>query len=242
MIHLYVHHITQGGRVLNNKKSVTAVILVAGNSTRFGKNRNKNFELINGKEILLYSLEAFNNNKLVDDIIIAGKSTELETIKQMASKVSMNKPLSFVVGGYTRQESVYNCIKTTNSDIVIIHDGARPMIKDRFVTECINAMNEFKGVTVGVKSKDTIKITDDNGIVKETTVRKNTWLIQTPQCFDRNKLLEMHEKFMGDESVTDDCMLMERSGEKVKIIEGDYSNIKVTTFDDINLVKGYLNI
>lgn len=241
MIYLYVHHITQGGKVLNNK-SVTAVILVAGNSTRFGQNRNKNFEVINGKEILLYSLEVFDNNKFVNDIIIAGKENEMDIIKQIVSKVTINKQLSFVVGGNTRQESVYNCIKTTSSDIVIIHDGARPMIKDRFVTECIDTMNEFKGVTVGVKSKDTIKITDDNGIVKETTVRKNTWLIQTPQCFDRKKLIEMHEKFMGDESVTDDCMLMERSGEKVKLIEGDYSNIKVTTFDDINLVKGYLNI
>ena len=241
MIHLYVHHIIQGGKVLNNK-SVTAVILVAGNSTRFGQNRNKNFEVINGKEILLYSLEVFDNNDFVDDIIIAGKENEMEIIKQIAAKTILTKPLKFVVGGSSRQESVYNCIKTTSSDIVIIHDGARPMIKDKFVTECIDAMNEFKGVTVGVKSKDTIKITDDNGIVKETTVRKNTWLIQTPQCFDRKKLIEMHEKFMGDESVTDDCMLMERSGEKVKLIEGDYSNIKVTTFDDINLVKGYLNI
>lgn len=225
-----------------NNKSVTAVILVAGNSTRFGRNRNKNFEVINGKEILLYSLEVFDKNDLVDDIIIAGKENEMEIIKQMASKIILTKPLRFVVGGSSRQESVYNGIKTTSSDIVIIHDGARPMIKDKFVTECIDAMNEFKGVTVGVKSKDTIKITDDNGIVKETTVRKNTWLIQTPQCFDRKKLIEMHEQFMGDESVTDDCMLMERSGEKIKLIEGDYSNIKVTTFDDINLVKGYLNI
>ena len=225
-----------------NNKSVTAVILVAGNSTRFGQNRNKNFEVINGKEILLYSLEVFDNNYLVDDIIIAGKENEMEIIKQIVSKTILTKPLRFVVGGSSRQESVYNCIKTTSSDIVIIHDGARPMVKDKFVTECIDAMNEFKGVTVGVKSKDTIKITDDNGIVKETTARKNTWLIQTPQCFDRKKLIEMHEQFMGDESVTDDCMLMERSGEKVKLIEGDYSNIKVTTFDDINLVKGYLNI
>ena len=74
----------------------------------------------------------------------------------------------------------------------------------------------------------------------ETTLRKNTWVIQTPQCFDRELLLEMHEKFKGDETVTDDCMLMERSGSEVKLIEGEYSNIKVTTYDDVNLVKGYL--
>ena len=224
------------------KNNVTAIILVAGNSTRFGKNRNKNFEIINGKEILLYSLEAFNSNKYVENIIIAGKADEMDKIKGISSKVILNKPLNFIVGGNTRQESVYNCIKETGSKIVIIHDGARPMIKDRFITDCIEAMKNFKGVTIAVKSKDTIKITDDDGIVKETTLRKNTWVIQTPQCFDREKLLEMHEKFMGDETVTDDCMLMERSGEKVKLIEGDYSNIKVTTFDDMNLINGYLNI
>lgn len=227
---------------MNNNKSVTAIILVAGNSTRFGQNRNKNFELVNNKEIILYSLEMFNNNKYIDDIIIACKSDELEKIREISSKIIMNKPLKFIIGGASRQESVYNCIKSTSADIVIIHDGARPMIKDKFITDCIQAMDEFKGVSIAVKSKDTIKITDDNGIVKETTLRKNTWVIQTPQCFDRVNLLKMHEKFMGDETVTDDCMLMERSGEKIKLIEGDYSNIKVTTFDDMNLVEGYLKM
>ena len=101
-------------------------------------------------------------------------------------------------------------------------------------------MDYFKGVSIAVKSKDTIKITDDSGIVKETTLRKNTWVIQTPQCFERDTLLKMHEKYMGDETVTDDCMLMERSGNPVKLIEGEYSNIKVTTYDDISLVRGYL--
>lgn len=223
-------------------KSVTAIILVAGNSTRFGQNRNKNFEIINGKEILLYSFEKFNNNKSVDDIIIASKKDEIEIVKQIISKIKVNKNIKYIVGGKSRQESVYNCLKETNSDIVIIHDGARPMIQDKFIIECIKEMDHFKGVSIAVKSKDTIKITDDNGIVEQTTLRKNTWVIQTPQCFDRKKLIEMHEKFIDDESVTDDCMLMERSGEKVKLIEGQYSNIKVTTFDDINLVKGYLNM
>lgn len=227
---------------MNNGKTVTAIILVAGNSTRYGQNRNKNFDKVEGKEILLYSLEVFNNHKYIDDIIIAEKEDELQKVKQITSKIDLKKPLKFVIGGATRQESVYNCLKETSSDIVIIHDGARPMIKEKFVTDCIDIMEEFTGATIAVKSKDTIKISDDNGVVKETTVRKNTWVIQTPQCFDRKKLISMHEKFMGDESVTDDCMLMERCGEKIKLIEGDYSNIKVTTYDDINLINTYLKL
>lgn len=222
------------------EKTVTAIILVAGNSTRFGQNRNKNFEIIEGKEVLLYSLEKFNENDLVKNIMIVCKKDEEAVVRKIASKITLNKEIQYITGGTTRQESVYNAITKTDSNIVIIHDGARPMIKDRFITECIEEMDNFKGVSIAVKSKDTIKITDDNGIVKETTLRKNTWVIQTPQCFDRELLLEMHEKFKGDETVTDDCMLMERSGSKVKLIEGEYSNIKVTTYDDVNLVKGYL--
>lgn len=222
------------------EKTVTAIILVAGNSTRFGQNRNKNFEIIEGKEVLLYSLEKFNENDLVKNIMIVCKKDEEDVVRKIASKITLNKEIQYITGGATRQESVYNAITKTDSNIVIIHDGARPMIKDRFITECIEEMANFKGVSIAVKSKDTIKITDDNGIVKETTLRKNTWVIQTPQCFDRELLLEMHEKFKGDETVTDDCMLMERSGSQVKLIEGEYSNIKVTTYDDVNLVKGYL--
>ena len=223
------------------EKIVTAIILVAGNSTRFGQNRNKNFEIIGEKEVLLYSLEKFNDNSLVKDIIIVCKKDEEEKVREIANKITLKKELKLIEGGASRQESVYNAITNTSSNIVIIHDGARPMIKDRFITECIKEMDNFKGNTIAVKSKDTIKITDDRGVVKETTLRKNTWVVQTPQCFDREILLQMHEKFMGDETVTDDCMLMERSGNEVKLIEGEYSNIKVTTYDDVNLVKGYLS-
>ena len=223
-------------------KNVTAIILVAGSSTRFGQNRNKNFDKVGGKEILLYSLEAFNQNELVDDIIIVYKKGEEKTLSTIIDKVSLNKSLKLVEGGATRQESVYNAITKTDSKIVIVHDGARPMIKQRFITECINEMANFHGATIAVKSKDTIKISDDNGVVEKTTLRKNTWIIQTPQCFNRETLLSAHEKYKDDETITDDCMLLEKENEKIKLIEGEYSNIKVTTFDDISLVNGYLNV
>ena len=223
-------------------KKVTAIILVAGSSTRFGQNRNKNFDKVGGKEILLYSLEAFNENELVNDIIVVYKKGEESVIDTLVSRVEIKKPLKIVEGGNTRQASVYNAITKTDSDIVIIHDGARPMIRQRFITEAIGEMENFNGATIAVRSKDTIKISDDNGIVKETTFRKNTWVIQTPQCFDRKFLVSAHEKYQADESITDDCMLLEKENEKIKLVEGEYSNIKVTTFDDINLINGYLNV
>lgn len=223
-----------------NKNSVTAVILVAGNSTRYGQNRNKNFEMLNGKMVLEYSLNAFNTNNYIDNIIIVSKEDEKEKVEKMVEEQNLQKEVTIVVGGKTRQESVYNAISKTASDIVIIHDGARPMIKQKYINDCIEAMKTIKGATIGVKSKDTIKITDENNFVIETTKRANTWIIQTPQCFDREVLLSLHNKYRNEEC-TDDCMLLEKGDCKVKVIEGDYTNIKITTYEDINIVAGLMS-
>lgn len=220
-------------------KTVTAIILVAGNSTRYGQNRNKNFEMVNGKTVVSYSLEAFDQNTYVDDIIIGAKKEEVAVINEILQKEQPKKPVAIVLGGCSRQETVYHCIQNTNSDIVIIHDGARPAIKQEYASKCIESMREFKGVTMGVRSKDTIKITDEKGIVVNSTQRSNTWIIQTPQCFDRKILLEMHQKYRNEE-VTDDCMLLEKNHDKVKIIEGDYTNIKITTYEDIDIIKEFI--
>ena len=219
-------------------RTVTAIILVAGNSTRYGQNRNKNFEEINGQAVLTYSLKAFSENNYVDNIIIAIKKEEEQQVEEIINHEKLNKPLKIIIGGHTRKESVYNCITSTESDIVIIHDGARPMIKQEYINKCIENINEIRGVTIGVKSKDTIKITDENNMVTSTTNRNNTWIIQTPQCFDRKILLHMHEKYK-DSEVTDDCMLLEKGNYKVKIIEGDYTNIKITTYEDIKIIQQF---
>lgn len=222
------------------EKTVTAVILVAGNSTRYGQNRNKNFETINGKAVMLYSLEAFHQNAYIDNIIIGAKEEEISIIQNMIQKKKWSKSINIVIGGNSRQETVYHCIQKTNADIVIVHDGARPMIKQSYINECVETMKSYKGATIGVPSKDTIKITDENNIVIQSTQRSNTWMIQTPQCFDRKTLLELHKKY-ETEKVTDDCMLLEKNQDKVKILEGDYTNIKITTYEDIKLVKEFIN-
>ena len=218
------------------EKTVTAVILVAGNSTRYGQNRNKNFENIQGKPVILYSLEEFHKNRYIDNILIGAKEEEIPIIKNILQKEQFTKPIDMIVGGNSRQETVYHCIQQTEADIVVIHDGARPAIKQEYINQCIESMKEFEGATVGVPSKDTIKITDENNVVVQSTQRSNTWIVQTPQCFERKILLDMHEKYK-QEKMTDDCMLLEKNKNKVKILEGDYTNIKITTYEDLEIMK-----
>lgn len=219
-----------------DNKTVTAIILVAGNSTRFGTGKNKNFERIGGKTVLSYSLDAFDKNKYVDNIFVAYREEDLENIKEITENYKFEKQINLVRGGETRKDSVYNCLKETSSDIVIIHDGARPAIKQEYIDKCIEAMDTYKGVTIAVLSKDTIKITDDNGLVINSTKRSNTWIIQTPQCFDKKLLLELHNDPKNND-VTDDCMILENAGYDVKILKGDYTNLKITTYEDLAIMK-----
>ena len=217
---------------------VTGIILAAGNSTRFGQNKNKNLFIVKGKAIIEYSVEVFNEAEKIDDIILVIKQEEKEYFENIVNRVKLNKPIKYVYGGASRKASVYNAISQTSADYVVIHDGARPNIKLAYIDKSLAEMQNFKGTTIAVKSKDTIKICDDSNVVQNTTNRQNTWLIQTPQCFDRDILKNAHEKFaINDESITDDCMVLERCGYQIKVIEGDYSNIKVTTFDDMSIVE-----
>lgn len=223
-----------------NGKKVTAILLAAGDSRRFGKKRNKIFEKINGRAVLSYSLVVFDENEYIDNIIIAIKENEKEIIDDIISEGEYRSDIQVVIGGSARSESVYNSLKATDSEIVIIHDGARPLIKSEYIDKCVESMEEHVGVTMGVKSKDTIKITDEFGNVLTSTNRDHTWNIQTPQCFHRELLLEMHEKFKGD-PVTDDCQFLEKGGYPIRVIEGDYTNIKVTTYDDCSIIKEFID-
>ena len=221
-------------------KKVTGIILLAGNSTRYNSKINKNFELLNNKPLILYSLNAFVKNKNIFDIILVIRKKDIDNLKKIIFLDEISKPITFVVGGKTRKESVCNALKVTNSDIVVIHDAARPLIKQEYINECVNNMDSYKGVSIAVKSKDTIKITGNSNEVINTTIRDNTWIVQTPQCFDRKILLNCHIKFSMIDNITDDCMLLEKDNYKVKLIPGDYTNIKVTTREDLFMINEFL--
>jgi len=221
-------------------KSVTAILLMAGNSTRYKKNINKNLEKIYEHPIIYYSINEFDKNLYVDNIILVVRELDKKEINKFLKEYNFTKNIKVILGGSTRKKSVYNALKSTNSDIVIIHDGARPAVRQEYINKCIDNIGDFAGVTIGVKSKDTIKITNNKNIVINTTKRSNTWIIQTPQCFDRNILLKQHIKY-ENEDVTDDCILLEKDDYKIKTIEGDYTNIKITTPEDLNFIRTVIN-
>ncbi len=218
------------------KNKATAIILMAGNSTRYSKKNNKNLELLNNKPVILYSVETFLKNKNIDEIIIVAKKEEHNKLSKI---LPSSKIIKITTGGQERRDSAYNGLKIAKNDIVLIHDGARPNIKESYINNCLKEIQHTDGCTIGVKSKDTIKIVDKNNNVIETTERNNTYLIQTPQCFHKDILMKLHET-NRKQNITDDCMLLEQAGYQVKIIEGDYSNIKITTKEDLNILESIL--
>lgn len=222
------------------EKKVTAVLLAGGSGTRFGGEKNKVYVEACGVPVLEYSRRVLEDSPLVDELIFVARAGEEEEIQPYLDR--SGKPARFVLGGDTRQESVYHALLAAAGEIVLIQDGARPMLTERYVRECVETMALYPGVTVGVRSKDTIKLADSSGLVKCTTRRADTWMIQTPQCFLRDVLLASHEKERGNPEITDDCMLLERAGLPVKLIEGDYTNIKVTTAEDLALVERFLEL
>ena len=217
-------------------KKVTAVLLAGGSGTRFGANGNKVYVLANGRPVLQYSVDILERHPAVDERILVVKDGEQE----LTGQLKRTMPWKLVTGGETRQGSVYNGIRAAAGDFVLIHDSARPLIRPDYITECLEALREVPGCTLAVRSKDTVKLGDERDLVVQTTERVHTWIVQTPQCFRRDVLLAAHERFRDRPDITDDCMLLELSGEPVRLVEGDYTNIKITTPEDLQLAETFL--
>lgn len=213
---------------------ISAVITAGGTSSRFGKT-NKLLEKINGKEIIKYTVDAFKNSN-VDEIIISANSSIINILTDFFKSYENVK---IVQGGNSRQASVYNGLKATNCDYVLIHDGARPMITPEIINKTIATVVEKKAVSVMTKTVDTIKEVDENGKIIKTIDRSKLYNTQTPQAFEYNLIKMTHDK-LQDQNFTDDAGMVEFLGKDVYIVDGDYKNIKVTTKSDLALAEIYL--
>ena len=217
------------------------VIVAAGTGSRMNMGINKQFIKLEGKEIIAYTIEKFYNNSNIEDIVVVVKEDESEFFKKEILDKYNFKNVKIAYGGKERQDSVYNGLKLLDEkcDVVLIHDGARPFVSDKIIDKA----KEHKAIVVGVPVKDTIKVIDNDKNIVDTPNRSVLWAVQTPQTFDYNILIDAYKdafknKFYG----TDDAMLVERIGYKVKMLEGSYNNIKITTQEDLNIGSQILRV
>ncbi|BAH05212.1 2-C-methyl-D-erythritol 4-phosphate cytidylyltransferase [Clostridium kluyveri] len=221
-------------------KSNYAVIVAAGKGKRMKMPINKQFICIQGKPILYYSISVFSKNPLVDKIVLVCAEDEIEYCKQeIVKKYNFDKVVKIVSGGKERQHSVFNALKVLeNCSVVLIHDGARPFVTDRIIEDGIKYSNMYGACACGVVPKDTIKIKGKEGFSYKTLVRKELFIVQTPQCFDYNLIYDCHKKLANNKvQVTDDTTVAEYFGNMVYLYEGSYDNIKITTPEDLIIAE-----
>ena len=218
---------------------ISAIILAGGKGKRMGAPVSKQFIEIKGKPIIYYTIKKFSENKKIDNIVVVLSKDEVGYFKENILEKYNLKVDNIVIGGTERQDSVYNGLKSledTNTDIVLIHDGARPFISDRIIDDGIKFAQVYGACAPGVMPKDTIKIKNESNFSVSTPDRGSLVAIQTPQVFKFNEILECHEKIkINNIVVTDDTMVAEKYGYKVYLYEGEYTNIKVTTPEDLIL-------
>lgn len=220
------------------------LILAGGKGARVGALKNKVLLALNGKPIIHYSIKAFRDAGIFDELIIVvgeGEHREVEVVLE-GLKIENYK---LVTGGKERQDSVRQGLagidRNHQDDIILIHDSARPLVSVEEILSVYNGVKVYKAATLGVPIKDTIKRADQDGFAIETLPREELWGISTPQGFNLNLLQRAYmeadkDGFYG----TDDCMLVERIKERVKIIKGSYRNIKITTAEDLKIAQAFL--
>lgn len=230
--------------------SYTAIVLAAGKGSRMKSDIQKQYMSLQGKPILYYSLKAFEDS-FVDRIVLVTGSDEISYCKkEIVEKYGFTKVQAVVTGGKERYHSVYNGICAAGQcDYIMIHDGARPFLTQEILERAGQELAANPAVVAAVMAKDTVKLVDEKGYVTATPDRNHVWNIQTPQCFSYPIIKEAYDELALKElelqrqgiRITDDAMVVETfSACRVKLFEGDYRNIKITTPDDMEIAEAYL--
>ncbi|HEY6008421.1 MAG TPA: 2-C-methyl-D-erythritol 4-phosphate cytidylyltransferase [Geobacteraceae bacterium] len=224
---------------------VIALIPAAGMGKRMGAEINKQYLLLKGKPILAHTLGVFERAPFVDDIFVITPEQEIAFCReQVVERYGFTKVRAVVAGGAERQHSVMNGLRAAtgaaDDDVVLIHDGVRPFVPERVLARAVETAAAGDGALVAVPAKDTIKVVEE-GVIRGTPARENLWLAQTPQAFRYGIIRAAHEAaaaegFLG----TDDATLVERLGREVRVVMGDYRNIKITTPEDMLLAEVFL--
>lgn len=222
-----------------------AIVLCAGRGTRMNSEVQKQYLLIKGKPVVFYSLYAFEKCPFIDEIVLVTGKEEIEYCRQeIVEKYGLKKVKSIVAGGKERYHSVFEGLKAIEScDYVYIHDGARPFIDQELLQRACDSVHIHKACVVGMPVKDTIKIISPDSFAEHTPDRSTLWMVQTPQVFQYHLVLEAYKNIMQNPGVqvTDDAMVVEKMGQtKIKLVEGSYKNIKITTPEDLEIAEIFL--
>ena len=224
-----------------------ALITAAGKGTRLvGVGIPKQFLRVNGKPILIYSAESFNSNKSIDEIYIITSKEHIEEVERLCRQYNINKLKLVVEGGQTRQESVLNGLVSMKSqgvnddDIVLIHDGARPLIDDLIINRNIEACLKHQAVETVIPLTDTVVKSSNGKIFDELADRNELYQVQTPQTFNFKLIFDAHKRFESLKLATDDAQLVHNMGKPVHLVEGNKKNLKITTIEDLNLMESLL--
>lgn len=234
------------------KKRCAAIVLAAGQGKRMHSDIPKQYLLIRGKPVLYYALKVFQDS-FVDRIILVTSESDIEYCRQnIVEKYDFHKVTDIVAGGRERYHSVYEGIKAAGEcDYIFIHDGARPFVTEEILHRAYTCVTEYDACVIGMPVKDTIKIADESGFAASTPRRDMVWMIQTPQAFSGDLIRNAYSLLIKKEEqllkngigITDDAMVVETFTDvRVKLVEGSYKNIKITTPEDLKIAESFEDI
>ncbi|MGG3455810.1 2-C-methyl-D-erythritol 4-phosphate cytidylyltransferase [Paenibacillus rhizolycopersici] len=214
------------------------IVVAAGRGTRMGTVESKQYLMLDGKPIFIHTLEVFHRHPLISQIVLVTGEQDVDRCRSWIAEYGMAEQIQVIPGGAERQHSVRQGLLSLSTPWVLVHDGVRPFVTREQITACCEAARTYGAAVLAVPVKDTIKLADEQGWVAATLDRRSLWAIQTPQAFRRADLLAAHERAAEDEFVgTDDAMLVERLSISVKLVEGAYDNIKITTPEDLGYAE-----
>ncbi len=222
---------------------VTVIIPAAGQGRRMGSEENKVFLTLKGESVLGRTIRQFAANEMVTDFVLVAAAGEEGKVEEIAARAAGALPYRIVIGGAERQHSIANALAVTSqaARIILVHDGARPLVSNECITQVVAEAGRSGAAVTAVQVKDTIKRADEQGVVLETPERAQLWAVQTPQGFDAALLRKAYAQAAADGVIaTDDAGLVERLGHKVKLVRGNYQNIKITTPDDLQIAGALL--
>lgn len=221
-----------------------AVVLAAGSGSRMHEKTAKQYLPINGKPLIYYALRQFQDSDVEKVVLVVAEGQEDYCRKEIVERYGFTKVSAIVPGGSERYLSVHAGLTAlTGADYVLIHDGARPCVDQDILKRTMEAVSEYQACAVGMPVKDTIKIVDEQRMVWKTPDRRKLWQVQTPQAFSYDLIRRAYDAVVasGEQTVTDDAQVLELAlGKTCWLIEGSYRNIKVTTPEDMEIAKIFL--